>query len=120
MSGAEILATLTELGVTVKVIGPDRLRLEPADRIPDELKPRIIESKPAILDTLRKRSATCAASCYEVEPGKWIHHPWQGCTTVPKPEPPRQVERECWHCGGSKQCNCIACLDGNNSYDGPC
>jgi len=26
------------------------------------------------------RPATCRASCYEIEPDRWIHHPWDGCT----------------------------------------
>lgn len=53
--GNEILETLRTLGVTVQVIGPDRLRLEPASRIPANLVPRIREAKPEILDALRSR-----------------------------------------------------------------
>ncbi|HVB99517.1 MAG TPA: hypothetical protein VNJ12_09350 [Candidatus Dormibacteraeota bacterium] len=56
------------------------------------------------------RPATCAASCYEVEPGKWIHHPWDGCTTLDTPEiVPVAAERTCWHCQGEKTCRCFCC-----------
>lgn len=51
-SGAEILEILHGLGVTVTVTGPDRLRLEPASRIPTEMVPRIRQAKPAILAAL--------------------------------------------------------------------
>jgi hypothetical protein len=36
---------------------------------------RVREAKPAILEALRNLPATCAPSCYEIEPGYWIHHP---------------------------------------------
>lgn len=57
-----------------------------------------------------KRPATCAPSCYETEPGRWIHHPWDGCTTTEaiKVEA-AEVEAECWHCGGEKVCRCFSC-----------
>ncbi len=43
---------------------------------------------PDILAALSGRPATCALSCYEIEPGRWIHRPWDGCkTTVPSREP---------------------------------
>lgn len=53
--GAEILETLRSLGVTVEVIGPDRLRFQPASRIPADLVARIQEAKPQILAALAKR-----------------------------------------------------------------
>ena len=53
----QILETLRALGVTVEVIGPDRLRLEPASRIPPDLVPRIREAKGEILEALRNRPA---------------------------------------------------------------
>jgi hypothetical protein len=52
MSGAEILENLHELGVSVMVIGPDRLRLEPASKIPPELVSNIRKSKAEILAVL--------------------------------------------------------------------
>jgi hypothetical protein len=48
---------LRSLGVTVTVVGVDRLRLEPADKIPAEMVARIREAKPAILEVLRSRPA---------------------------------------------------------------
>jgi hypothetical protein len=90
MNAAQILETLSGLGVTVRVIGPDRIRLEPASKIPDDLLPRIREAKPDILAVL-------------------------------KAPPPRQVERECWHCRGKLRCPCIACAEGLRAGDsGPC
>ncbi len=78
---SELLKTLGEQGVTVTANG-DKVRVEPASKLPADLIPRIRESKPEILAALRKRPPACAASCYEVEPGKWIHHPWHRCTTI--------------------------------------
>lgn len=114
--GSEILETLRTLGVTVEVIGPDRLRLKPASKIPSELLLRIREAKPEILAALSRRPATCSPTCYEVEPGKWIHHPWDGCQTFTKPAPPskRWTPGPCWHCRGGKTCRCIVCWQ-----DGP-
>ena len=53
----EILDTLKDIGVRVRVIPPETLRLEPASRIPPELLSRIRESKPEILEALRNRPA---------------------------------------------------------------
>jgi hypothetical protein len=54
----ELIETLTALGVTLTANG-DRLRIEPASKVPPELVPRIREAKPAILEALlRSRPAT--------------------------------------------------------------
>jgi len=82
-TATQIIETLTQLGVTLRANG-DRLRIEPASRVPADLLLRIREAKPEILAVIRNRPATCAASCYEVEPGRWIHHPWDGCVTWQK------------------------------------
>lgn len=111
MDGLEILESLRSLGVTVQAVGPDRLRLEPASKIPAEMVPRIREAKPAILEALRNRPSTCSPDCYELEPGIWIHRPHTGCTTI-KPEAgvsQRRVAVTCWHCHGEKSCACSAC-----------
>jgi hypothetical protein len=111
MDGLEILESLRSLGVTVKAVGPDRIRLEPASKIPAEMVPRIREAKPTILEALRSRPATCSPDCYEIEPGIWIHRPHKGCTTI-KPEASdlrRKMAVTCWHCRGEKRCACIAC-----------
>lgn len=56
------------------------------------------------------KKETCAASCYEIAPGVWIHRPWDGCTTL-IPEMPSQklTSAACWHCGGSGECDCVSC-----------
>jgi len=57
-TGIQILETLRSLGVTVTVIGADRDRLwlEPADKIPADMVPRIKAEKPAILEALREQA----------------------------------------------------------------
>jgi len=106
----QILESLRSLGVIVQAVGPDRLRLEPASKIPQEMVPRIREAKPAILKALRNRPATCSPDCYEVQPGAWIHRPWAGCTTTTQPETARRhVMVTCWHCHEEKVCGCITC-----------
>jgi hypothetical protein len=49
-TGAQILESLQSLGVTVTAVGPDRLRLEPASKIPAEMVSCVREAKPAILE----------------------------------------------------------------------
>lgn len=83
------------------------------------------------------RPPTCALSCYEIEPGKWIHRPWDGCKTPVRESrdpliPTRadcscagtvcsrcwlcaavhcqcQPATACWHCGRGGHCGCTAC-----------
>lgn len=50
---AEILETLNQLGVTVTVLDDDRIRIEPASRIPAGLIPLIRKAKPEIIAALR-------------------------------------------------------------------
>ena len=105
-----ILTELQRRGVIVAVEG-DTLCLKPRRALDDSLLARVREAKPAILEVLRSRPATCASSCYEIEPGRWIHRPWNGCTTIQLEagEPLHKVRDRCWHCHGEKRCNCIAC-----------
>lgn len=106
---AEILAELHRRGVLVAVEG-DSLSLRPKRALDDTLLARVREAKPAILEVLRNRPATCSPDCYQVEPGVWIHRPWTGCTTIKEsPEPLRKVAVTCWHCHGEKRCDCMAC-----------
>lgn len=108
---AEILAELSRRGVAVHADG-ETIRLKPRASLDDRLLARVRAHKPEILAVLSGRPATCSLTCYEIEPGKWIHQPWDGCETslTPQPEkPPQRTESLCWHCGGSGQCNCISC-----------
>lgn len=54
MAGVEILEKLENLGIRVQVVGPDRLRFQPASKIPPELVARIRDAKPEILQALRR------------------------------------------------------------------
>jgi len=109
---SEILGELERRGVVVAVVG-DTLSLKPRRALDDALLARVREAKPAILEVLRNRPGTCSADCYEVEPGVWIHHPWNGCTTIqPEADALRKVAVTCWHCQGEKRCACMACWPG--------
>jgi hypothetical protein len=106
----EVLSELQRRGVSVTVDG-DTLCLKPRRVLDDALLARVRDAKPAILEVLRSRPVTCAASCYEIDAGRWIHRPWNGCTTI-QPEvdaPLHKVQETCWHCHGEKSCACIAC-----------
>ena len=111
MTGAaEVLTELQRRGVSVAVDG-DTLCLKPRRCLDNALLARIREAKPAILEALRSIPATCATSCYEIDPNRWIHHPWNGCITIKLEagEPQHKVQETCWHCHGEKRCDCIAC-----------
>lgn len=81
----EILTELRGRGVSVTVEG-DILCLKPRRALDDALLARVRDSKPAILEVLRKPPSNCTATP--------AHFP----TTA-----------TCWHCGGSGECNCSAC-----------
>lgn len=56
------------------------------------------------------RAATSSASCHETEPSRLVHRPVDDCwTPLSEGSPLCQTETECWHCGGSGRCRCIAC-----------
>jgi len=82
---AEILTELRGRGVSVTVEG-DILCLKPKRALDDALLARVRDSKPSILEVLRKLPSNCAAS--------------------PTQTPATSM---CWHCGGSRECNCSAC-----------
>jgi hypothetical protein len=112
LSAASILSELQRLGVSVTSDG-DALVLKPRRALDAALLARVREHKPEIIRALSARPATCAASCYEIEPGRWIHHPWDGCQTPMPPTKPRQAaERACWHCQGARFCACSTCAQG--------
>jgi hypothetical protein len=120
-TAAEIIEKLRALGVSLTPIPPDFLRLEPASRVPPELIPRIVESKPAILAALARPT---------VEPADCQHCGGKGECDCPacnlrrtdKAVPccmcrwaDRQVwlvatrPEGCWHCAGSGKCGCVGC-----------
>lgn len=110
MSAAtDILEELRRRRVAARADG-QTIRLKPRARLDDALLVRVKEHKPEIIRALSARPATCASACYEIEPGNWIHRPWDGCTTSLPPviALPRE-EDTCWHCAGSGKCNCITC-----------
>jgi hypothetical protein len=137
MTGAvAILSELQRRGVSVTADG-DALVLKPRRAVDSELLARVREHKPEIIRALSARPATCAPSCYEIGPGRWIHHPWDGCKT-PMPESVEPIvparadcgcpgtvcsrcwlcaevhcrclpKTACWHCGGGGRCGCVAC-----------
>jgi TubC N-terminal docking domain len=107
----ELLDELRAIGVEVIPQG-ENLAIRPASKVPPELKERLRAHKAEVLAVLKARPATCAASCYEIEPGRWIHHPWDGCKTDPQAPAAKAVERECWHCRGKGKCSCVACDSG--------
>lgn len=104
---SDLLETLQSLGVAVTLGATDRIRLEPASRIPAELVPRIREAKPEIIAALKisrarqaversepdrrpvERPATCLPACLEQD-GVLIHA--EGCPTV---EAMRRSRKNC-------------------------
>jgi hypothetical protein len=89
-SASEILATLAQLGVSIRANG-DHLWLEPASRIPPELVFLIVEVKPQILEALAR----------------------------PTPAQPAEPAR-CAHCEGAGECNCPACTLRRTTEPTPC
>jgi TubC N-terminal docking domain len=81
VSGVAILSELQRRGVSVTSDG-DALVLKPRSAVDSELLARVREHKPEIIRLISSHPRTCAPSCYEIEPGRWIHHPWEGCTTI--------------------------------------
>jgi hypothetical protein len=68
--GIEILETLRSLGITVQVIGPDRLRLQPASLVPPDLVAKIREAKLEIIAALSAQKPRKVVECrYDWIPG---------------------------------------------------
>jgi hypothetical protein len=115
----QIISELAQRGVTVRAEG-ECLKVKPKSAVDDDLLARLREHKPEILDVLSRRPATCGVSCYEIEPGRWIHCPGRGCRTIPPPPAATKVQSECWHCKGLKVCRCIVCWDARTDGPGQC
>lgn len=108
MTAIEVLSELGSRGVRVRVDG-DSLILKPRRALDDFLLASVREHKPEIIRALSARPATCVPSCYEVEPGRRIHRPWDGCRTT-QGETSRVARLEtCWHCQGTRFCACSTC-----------
>lgn len=112
MSPQALLEVVRAIGGELSING-DRIRYRLPEDHPE--KERILTElrthKPEIIRLLATRPATCAETCYEIEPGRWIHHPWDGCKTM-VPRPPnaaQEAEQPCWHCAGKGACDCIKC-----------
>ena len=117
---SEILFELCLRGVALRADG-NTLRLRPAQALDENLLRRVREHKPDILAAIRERPASCVANCYEIEPGRWIHRSWDGCTTEPTPRPMEAARQtECKHCEGSGQCSCPACTLHRTGNPVPC
>jgi hypothetical protein len=115
-----VLEELRFLGVQVVADGGN-LVISPASKVPMELKERLRAAKPEILEVLRSRPATCGPTCYEIEPGRWIHHPWDGCKTPVSPKTANPIPQAgCKHCGGHGMCGCPACSLRRTSEPTPC
>jgi hypothetical protein len=133
---AEILAELSRCGVVVWADG-ERIGLKPKAALNDSLLARVQANKGDILAVLSGRPANCSLTCYEIEPGSWIHRPWDGCKTrireFAEPIIPARADcgcagtvcsrcwlcaevhcgclpkGTCWHCRGAGRCGCTAC-----------
>jgi hypothetical protein len=105
---ADIIAELSSRCVSVRADG-EILRLKPRAVLDDGLLARVQAHKPDILAALSGRPATCALSCYKIEPGKWVHHAWDGCKTpVPSHEPYVPSRADCG-CDGPVCSGCFLC-----------
>ena len=119
-----MIETVVNAGGELTISG-DRLRYRLPKDHPE--KERILaelrEHKPEIIRLLSARPQTCAPTCYEIEPSKRIHHPWDGCKTclTPQPENPTgKVESVCWHCNGERACPCSTCWNPATCGPGDC
>jgi hypothetical protein len=82
MTAMALLHEVNSLGVELHSDGTD-LILRPSGKTPPELKERLKAVKAELIAILRTRPETCAPTCYEIEPCRWVHHPWNGCRTRP-------------------------------------
>jgi hypothetical protein len=110
-AAAEILQELSRRGVSAQVDG-HAIRLKPSARLDDAFLAHLKRHKAELLTVLAARPALCSSTCYEIEPKRWVHHPWDGCKTCLAPLPHDLLEGaqvRCWHCAGSGQCDCVTC-----------
>jgi hypothetical protein len=103
-----ILYDLQRRGISVAADG-NTLVLKPRRALDSELLARLREHKAEILRALSARPATCGATCYEVEPGRWIHHPWDGCKIPMSSREPYVPSRADCGCDGPVCPKCFLC-----------
>jgi hypothetical protein len=107
---SEVLTEFARRGISMRMVGT-AVKLSPKAALDTKLLARARAVKGEIVRMLSARPETCSKECYEVERGRWIHRPWSGCTTSQAiaAEAPRQMdELVCWHCLGTKRCNCAS------------
>jgi hypothetical protein len=117
-----LLSEIVRRGVSFRVDGAD-LVLKPRRALDDDLLTRIRSHKAQIIQAISARPRTCALSCYEIEPGRWVHQVWEGCKTSVTPPPlkvTQKAEQTCWHCRGEGRCSCIVCWDAQAHGPGDC
>jgi hypothetical protein len=103
----EVLTEFSRRGIRMRLVGA-AVKLSPKSALDAKLLARARAVKKEIVRMLSSRPETCSKECYEVEPGRWIHRPWAGCTTrTSAAEAPRRVAGiVCRHCLGTKHCSC--------------
>jgi hypothetical protein len=109
-AGLPTVPDATEQGGLLPEIGEER---QPKQKKTSETKKRhrdrLLEFGPAVPKEVPSRPATCGPTCYEIEPGRWVHHPWRGCTTpAPEWQPVTPTEPDCG-CSGAPCSRCWLC-----------
>ena len=107
---ADILAELSSRSVTVRADG-ETLRLRPKAALDDVLLARVQAHKLEILTVLLGRPATCSLTCYEIEPGNWIHRPWDACKSAVSSREPYVPSRADCGCDGRVCSRCFLCVE---------
>jgi hypothetical protein len=106
-------------GERVKAVVPDPTPLDVTEALKSLAQRR--EEVRAVLVIRMVRPSTCVASCYQIQPGRWIHHPWDGCQTPTTPQTVYEVaQAECKHCDGAGECSCPACTLRRTEVRVPC
>jgi hypothetical protein len=115
-----LLEEVRQLGVEIAIVN-GIVAVRPAKNLPARLREQLRTHKPEILEALRSRPATCGPTCYEIEPGRRIHHPWHACKTPFPPKTANPVpQAECKHCGGAGECPHPCCTLRRTEEPVPC
>jgi hypothetical protein len=103
-----ILDELRRRGASVAADG-DALVLKPRRALDSKLLARVREHKAEILRALSAHPATCGGTCYAIESGRWIHHPWDGCKVPMSSREPYVPSRADCGCDGPVCPRCFLC-----------